>query len=224
MENSNLQENVTLNFLVHPDAKEVFAQIDYALKNGKHIQMHYKQQAMFQFIDYNYQSLKMYYEDFFELYLSYEGQGIEKYYFIDFRRDNNGNFNRGQIPDKNRYYLDDGCIIIGFLLIRMYVIELNTELKYSLTGFKRQIIQEYEEYKPNLLRLFAGTNGMDETDYDLKSIESIIDRALREFDKLAWIDFDKDGDSFEILPSCKRLLSIYEEQIRNIDSLIKQNN
>ncbi len=224
MEDNYLQESLAYNFLSQPDAKDVFAQIDYALKNGKHIQKHYKQNAMFQFINNNYTSLRKYYEDYFELFLNYEGQGIEKYYFIDFRKDNNENFNRGQIPDKNRYYLDEASIIIGFLLIRMYILEPSTEFKHSSSGLKRQILQEYEEYKPNLLRLFAGTNGLDETDYDLKSIESQIDRALKEFDKLGWIDFDKNEEVFEILPSSKRLLSIYEEQIRNIDILIKQNN
>ena len=223
MENNNLQEILKYEFLGHPDAKDVFAQLDYALKNNKHIQKHNKQNVMFQFIENNYPSLKKYYEDFFELFLSFEGQDTEKYYFIDFRKDSNGNFNRGQIPEKNRYYLDDAYIIIGFILLRMYVLEPSTEFKHSSTEFKRQILQEYEEYKPNLLRLFAGTDGTDETDYDLRSIESQIDRALKEFDKLGWIDFDKDEEVFEILPSCKRLLSIYEEQIRNIDILIRQN-
>ncbi|PKP22887.1 MAG: hypothetical protein CVU05_02010 [Bacteroidetes bacterium HGW-Bacteroidetes-21] len=223
MANDNLQENLNYSFLLHPDAKDLFAELDYALKNGQHIQKQTKPDGIFNFIRHEFNSFKEYYKEYFELYLSTEGLDDEQYYFIDFRRDPNGNFSRGKIPLGNREYLKDSYIIIGFLLIRIYILELNPEIKHSITGFKNRILHDYEEYKTSLLRLFAKSNDINNTDYEEDSIDNPIENALKKFNELGWILLDKNSDIFEILPSCKRLLKIYEENIRDIDNIIKQN-
>jgi hypothetical protein len=223
MENNNLQENINYSFLIHSDAKELFAELDYALKNGQHIQKQTKPEGLFNFIRHEFNSLKEYYKEYFELYLNTEGADDEQYYFIDFRRDANGNYSRGKIPIGNREYLKDSYVIIGFLLIRIYILELNPEIKHSITGFKNKILHDYGEYKTNLMRLFAKNNDINSTDFEEDSIDNPIENALKKFSELGWVLVDKNNDEIEILPSCKRLLNLHEENIRNIDYLIKQN-
>lgn len=213
MENSYLPEDVEYGFLTTPEAKGLFADVDYALKGGKHIQKCPLQRREFAFVRKFYDQLKLYYESLFDIHLSREGEGDLEYFFIDFFMDGNGYYQRGNIPIENREYLAETHIIIAFLLIRMYLLEPRAELQISIREFKSQILLEYEEYKPHLLRLFAKSEDIGETDYELKSIEDEIDKALKKFNELCWIIIDKSTDTFEIMPSLNRLLNIFEKYI-----------
>jgi hypothetical protein len=75
----------------------------------------------------------------------------------------------------------------------------------------------------NLLRLFAKNNEDVSIDADEKVIQQIIRSAISDFNDIGWVSFDKDTQIFEVMPSCKRLLTIYEETIMNIDEIIKDN-
>jgi hypothetical protein len=210
-------------FLEHPDAKEFFALLDYALKNGVYVQQQSKPEGIFGFIRYNYPSLRQYYADFFDLYLSTEGQDNEQYYFIDFRKDENGRFSRGNIPEINRKRLKDAHLIVGFLLVRICIIDPTSEYRQTIDAFVKRIFEDYDEYKVNLLRLFAKNNEDISIDADEKAIQQVIQNALSDFNDIGWVNFDKDSQAFEVMPSCKRLLTMYEEIIMNIDNIIKNN-
>jgi chromosome condensin MukBEF MukE localization factor len=215
MENSYIQENVGYEFLTAQDAKSIFANTDYALKSGQHIQKCPLQNKMFVFVRQYYDQLKAYYDDLFDIHLNREGEGDSEYFFIDFFRDGNGYCQRGNIPMENREYLAENHIIIAFLLIRMYLLEPRAEIHIPIQDFKVQVLQEYDEYKPHLLRLFAKSEDVEETDYELKAIEDEIDRALKKFNDLCWIMIDKSTQTFEIMPSLNRLLSMFENYIIN---------
>ena len=123
----------------------------------------------------------------FDIHLNREGEGDLEYFFIDFFKDGNGYYQRGNIPVENREYLAESHLIIAFLLIRMYVLEPRAESRILIQDFKVQVLSEYEEYKPHLLRLFAKSEDTEETDYELKSIEDEMDKALKKFNDLCWI-------------------------------------
>ena len=58
------------SFLYNKRAKSIFAKIDYTLRNGIHIQREYpKNVNLYRFLSDtdNYESLKNYYEDFYNL-------------------------------------------------------------------------------------------------------------------------------------------------------------
>ena len=148
-------------------------------------------------------------------HLNREGEGDLEYFFIDFFKDGNGYYQRGNIPVENREYLAESHLIIAFLLIRMYVLEPRVEKRILIQDFKIQVLSEYEEYKPHLLRLFAKSEDTKETDYELKSIEDEIEKALKKFNELCWIMIDKNTETFEIMPSLNRLLNIFENYIIN---------
>lgn len=223
MEDNDIQKKVKYEFLEHPDAKEFFAPLDYALKNGVHIQRQSKPKGMFGFTRYNYLSLRQFYTDFFELYLSDEGQDNEQYFFIDFRKDENGRISRGNIPEFNRRRLKDAHLIVGFLLVRICIIDPTSEYQQSIDAFVKRIFEDYDEYKGNLLRLFAKNNEDISIDADEKAIQQVIRNALSEFNDIGWVTLDKETQMFEVMPSCKRLLTLYEEIIMNIDEIIKEN-
>lgn len=223
MENNDIQTKLAYKFLEHPDAKEFFATLDYALKNGVFIQQESKPKGIFSFTRYNYASLRQYYIEFFDLYLSTEGQDNEQYFFIDFRKDENGRVSRGNIPEINRKRLKDAHLIVGFLLVRICIIDPTSEYQQSMETFVKRIFEDYDEYKMNLLRLFAKNNEDISIDADEKIIQQIIRNALSDFNDIGWVKLDKDSQVFEVMPSCKRLFTLYEEIIMNIDNIIKDN-
>lgn len=215
MENYHLQENVDYTFLTTQEAISMFADVDYALKSGRHIQKCPSQGKLFAFIKRYYDQLKSYYDNLFGIHLNSEGEGELEYFFIDFFKDRNGYYQRGNIPVENREYLAESHLIIAFLLIRMYVLEPRVEKRILIQDFKIQVLSEYEEYKPHLLRLFAKSEDTKETDYELKSIEDEIEKALKKFNELCWIMIDKNTETFEVMPSLNRLLNIFENYIIN---------
>lgn len=215
MENYHLQENVDYTFLTTQEAISIFADVDYALKSGRHIQKCPSQGKLFAFIKRYYDQLKSYYDNLFGIHLNSEGEGELEYFFIDFFKDRNGYYQRGNIPVENREYLAESHLIIAFLLIRMYVLEPRVEKRILIQDFKIQVLSEYEEYKPHLLRLFAKSEDTKETDYELKSIEDEIEKALKKFNELCCIMIDKNTETFEIMPSLNRLLNIFENYIIN---------
>lgn len=215
MENYHLQENVDYTFLTTQEAISIFADVDYALKSGRHIQKCPSQGKLFAFIKRYYDQLKSYYDNLFGIHLNSEGEGELEYFFIDFFKDRNGYYQRGNIPVENREYLAESHLIIAFLLIRMYVLEPRVEKRILIQDFKIQVLSKYEEYKPHLLRLFAKSEDTKETDYELKSIEDEIEKALKKFNELCWIMIDKNTETFEVMPSLNRLLNIFENYIIN---------
>ncbi len=222
MENDNLQTKLIYEFLEHPNAKDFFAPLDYALKNGVYIQQQSKPKGIFGFVRYNYPSLCQYYTDFFDVYLSTEGQDSEQYYFFDFRKDESGRFSRGNIPEINRKRLKDAHLIVGFLLVRICIIDPTSEYQQTIDAFTKRILEDYDEYKANLLKLFAKNNEDVSIDADEKAIQQIVKSALNDFNDIGWVNLDKESQTFEVMPSCKRLLSLYEETIMNIDEIIKK--
>lgn len=219
MENRDFQEILSYDFLLTEEAEQVFAKLDYALRNSKHIQDCPEQARMFDFLRKNYDTLFRYYRQLFEVYLSHEGEDKQEYYFIDFFKDRNGNYSRGNIPQENREYLNDAYAIIALLLVRIYVIEPRAEFRITVSDFKELLLREYEEYKPHLLRLFSRSDEGFETDFELKPIEDSVDKALKKFDELAWVKLDREEQFFEIRPSIHRILSLYGKYIIDIDQL-----
>ncbi len=213
---------IKYEFLTYPDTKEYFGLLDYALKNGTHIQRQSRPKGVFHYLRKAYPGLVEYYKDFFDLTLTVAGQGEEQFYFIEFEKDPNGRYFRGNVPLNNRCYLKDAYLIVGLLLVQFYGLELTTEYKYSVEGFIRLIHEEYEEYQPQLLRLFAKNDNEYVTDADQNAVANVIRKAMEEFDQLGWEELNRETQEFEILPSCKRLLLLYEDVIVRIDELIKK--
>lgn len=202
-------------FLKTKEARTHFAEADYHLKNGTHIQREYpKPEGLYRFVDTFSVELKQYYEDLFQVVLNYHGDDWNRYYFIDF---NEGT--RGNISTDNREYFPVQHTIIGLLFINIYKIDAHIEIN-TVTDFKKVLRQDYEEYKQDLYRLLADVTGEKDSDYTDRKIDIAIDNAFKSFSKLGWIYFIQQ-DEFKVMPSFDRLRKIYENQIQNIEDILK---
>ncbi len=208
MGNFDQKEGVSgYSFLQAPDAQEAVAPIDYAFRNGEHIQLHGKQEFMFRFIESNYESIKTYYRDFYGASVESDGESINKYFYIEILPES-----RGQIPYFNRYPLPNEYVIIGFLLYKIVFIDGFIELD-SISAFQRIVRQDYEELKPGLYRILARVKKPTPTELDDEKVDTIIEKALKEFNKIGWVDLE--DDRFEILPSFQRLVKLYGDYIND---------
>ena len=208
MGNHYPEEAITPNsFLADAEATELFGKIDYALKNGKHIQRWQEQENLYLFIERNYVSLRQYYRDFFGVLLEVAGESIQKYFFLEFIPES-----RGNIPIDNRYFLPNEYVIVGFMLYKIVYIDNYIELN-TLSTLQKMIRQDYEDIKPGIYRALAKAKKIHTTQMDDEKANDMTEKALREFARIGWIHLD--GDVFDILPSFQRLPKIYGDYIND---------
>ncbi|WP_340203562.1 condensin complex protein MksE [Ascidiimonas sp. W6] len=220
MANDNTEKIIPYGFLSNKKAKSVFAKLDYTLRSGIHIQRQYPLNVnLYRFLNEseNYESLKEYYKDFFNLNLIKEGTDFNNYYYLNFNE--NG---RGNVPSDNRDYLRSEYIIIGMLFLKMYKLDGNIELD-SVSEFTTLLHEEYEEQK-NALRKLINDNSSDKsTDLSDQRFEVVISKSFEKFGDLGWLMWESENekDKFKVMPSFERLRIIYQPQIETIDDLIK---
>ncbi|WP_428231868.1 condensin complex protein MksE [Flavobacterium sp.] len=213
MENESNKISLS-SFLYSDNSEELFASIDYLLKDGMHIQKQGKQINQFNFISQNQESLKMYYNTFFKVDLVEAGQDNAIYYYLDFI-----NNNRGHISEKHRHMLKSEYVIIGFLIYKIVFIDREIDLE-SVQKLKEKIRIESEDYKQGIYALIAKSKNTTPGNYNDDLIDRTIQSALEEFKKIGWINLEK--DEFHILPAFDRLLKVYEDYIINIDETLNE--
>ncbi len=199
-----------LHFLKNNDAIANFGKLDYLLKDGMHIQNYDGYTNEFLFLIKYYPDLKKYYETYFGISLFERGEGIKRYYFIDFNSSS-----RGNIPDSSRAFMKNKYIIIGLILHKVKEIDRYVELD-SIEAFKNIVKNDYENYKPGLIKLIAKSDNTSiKSSDDEDRISNTIDNAFKRFKSIGWVFF-KD-DYFELRPSFNRLIVLYEDVINTID-------
>lgn len=213
MENVDNKASLS-NFLYAENAKEIFAEIDYLLKDGMHFQKQGNQIGYFNFIDKNFDSLKLYYQVFFDVQLSEGGEPPNNYFFLDFY----GN-SRGNISPRHREILKSEYVIIGFIIYKIIYIDKEIDLD-SVQKLQEKIRIEYEDYKPGIYRLIAKSRNITPGNLNDNAIDNTIQSALEEFRKIGWIELSK--DEFGLLPAFDRLIKVYEEYILNIDETLNE--
>jgi len=212
---SDIQKKEDRDFLNDPDAEDIFAKLDYALKDGVHIQGLLTQSSLFRFINKHYGGLKLYYQKFYGVNLEKGGEDVTSYYYLDFSPQS-----RGNIHPNHRYFMQNEYVIIGFLLYKIIYIDMNIELN-SVKKLQKIIRQDYEDLKPGIYRTLAKVQRDRPNPMDDEKVDKIIIDALQEFNKIAWITLV--DDHFEVLSSFQRINRIYMDYINNLDSWLLQN-
>ena len=211
----NIGNEITVSdFLFDKNAKELFADVDYLLKDGMHFQKQGNQVKHFNFINNNFSSLRLYYRDFFNVELTDGGEIPRNYFYLDFY----GN-NRGNISPKHRYILNSEYVIIGFIMYKILFVDNEIDLD-SVQKLKEKIRIDYEDYKDGIYRLIAKSRNITPGNLNDDAIDSAVQSALEEFKKIGWVELDK--DEFNPLPAFDRLIKIYEEYILNIDETLSE--
>lgn len=202
------------DFLDCNQGKQLFAALDFALKDGVHIQEHGKQKDLFLYLRRFYSTLKQYYREFWGLELEEGGTDSEKYYYLRFYPDiKNG------IPQNHKHVMSKENIIIGLLLYKVYFIDCNIELN-SISKFQKIIRLDYPDLKPGIVRILAKAKKEKATKLNDDKIDASIKSAFDEFNKIKWISMEDDG-TFEILPSFHRVTREFASYINNIDEILK---
>ncbi|WP_316757737.1 condensin complex protein MksE [Pedobacter aquatilis] len=213
MGNDNYKTTIS-DFLFADHARELFAEIDYFLKDGVHFQRQSNQIGQFNFIDKNFDSLRLYYREFFDVELSEAGEKANTYFYLDFH----GN-NRGNISARHRDILKSEYVIIGFIIYKIVYIDKEIDLD-SVQKLKEKIRIEYEDYKPGIYRLIAKSRNTTPGNLNDNAIDTTIQSALEEFKKIGWIELNR--DEFGLLPAFDRLIKVYEEYILTIDETLNE--
>lgn len=210
MENEN-NKAIINNFLSHRKTEDLFAELDYQLKDGVHFQQVGKQNDYYDYIVDNEDSLKLYYK-IFNVDLTFGGEEPYKYYFLDFI-----GISRGSIS--NRHILKNEYVIIGFIIYEIFFINREVDLN-SVQRLKEKIRIDYEDIKPGLYRLIAKSKNTNPGNLNDKTIDLTISAALSEFKKIGWIALN--NGEFELLPAFDRLIKVYEKDILNIDEILNE--
>jgi len=166
------------------------------------------------YLKLNYKALKHYYQELFGVSLERKGIENQQYYYLDYHSKE-----QAQIDESHKYQLKNEDIIIGCVMYKIIYLDGNVELN-SISDLKKKVSLDYEEYEEGLIRLIAKSKEGEKLGEDDGNIDEAIDRALRDFKRLGWVDYEK--DHFELLPAFERILLIYEDVIKDIDNLIKK--
>jgi len=208
-----LSKITALAFFDDVDAEDIFAKLDFQLKDGMHFQEKEHQYAQFYFLKKHAGSLQAYYQKYHKVNLSYGGEGADRYYFLDF---NPGE--RGSIDGDHRYFLRPEYVIIGFMIHKIIYIDRNFELT-SVAKLQSVILSDYEELIEDVYRLLAKLRRTNPTTMNNDRVRDIVLEALKEFKKLGWIILDE--DFFDLMPSFARLNKVYGDYINNLPELMK---
>lgn len=193
---------------------ELFAETDFLLRSGVHIQDHKSQSRYFRFIESNFSDLKKYYESLFNIDVVPQETVAGKYYFLDYLDEQ-----KSKLLSKTKKNIDPKVTLFAIFLYTIY----KTELKFSSRLTKQDIldvINSSNNYKPHIHRILLGSE-QAETEITDTTISKWISTSLNEIEKLAWVYFPNNGDedSFEIMPAFERIAKIYVDTINNIDSI-----
>lgn len=210
-------ENESSNypFLNSDLAKKYFADSDFALKQGRHIQDFGNDHKYFVFIDEYYdKGLQTYYETFFQVKLRREEADRERYYFLDFPEDTRGKLGK----DNRSKELEDDRLIFGILLLNIYK-EKFFEKKEVRWQELAQIFKE-GEHKELWQRLLYGKVKPNYSPGEETEMKNKVLKILKSFDDLGWIYFiNQDELHFEILTSIDRIAKLYGDIINNVENL-----
>ncbi|MEI6866376.1 hypothetical protein [Flavicella sp.] len=213
MENESIKEGIT-SFLNHSDTPQLFAILDYKLKDGVHIQREGKQVELYNYLNANEISLVNYYRDLFNVELTFAGTEPNTYYFLDFI-----GANRGRIDTNHRHHMKSEFVIIGFIIYKIFYIDKQVDVS-SVQDLQKKIRLDYEDLKPGIYRLIAKSRNTNPGNLNDEAIDSAIQSALTEFKKIGWVKLQ--GDEFDLLPAFDRLILIYEDLITNIDETLSE--
>lgn len=201
-------------YLELKESAELFAETDFLLRSGVHIQDHKTQSRYFRFIESNFSDLKKYYESLFNIDIVPQETVAGKYYFLDYLDEQ-----KSKTLSKTKKNLDQKVTLFAIFLYTIY----KTELKFSSRLTKQdilEVINSSNNYKPHIHRILF-LSEQAETEITDTTILKWISTSLNEMEKLAWVYFpnNSDDDSFEIMPAFERIAKIYGDTINNIDSI-----
>jgi chromosome condensin MukBEF MukE localization factor len=212
---ANYEYNFTYEFLSTERARKHFADTDFALRSGKHIQNFGNDFKLWDFVnDYYDKGLSKYYMELLGMVLKKEFNEREAYFFLDFPEEGS----KGKFGYDRTYALDDRLVIFAILLLNLYKEKFfeNKEVKWDELLY----ITEEGENKDLWQKLLFGENKRNFTPTEKEEVRRKIERTLQICDRMGWIRWLSYEDlHFEIMPSIDRIAKLYQTEINNVELL-----
>lgn len=211
----NYEYNYNYEFLSTERARKHFADTDFALRSGKHIQNYGSDFKLWDFVnDYYEKGLAKYYMELLGMVLKKEFNEREAYFFLDFPEEGS----KGKFGYDRTYSLDDRLVIFAILLLNLYKEKFfeNKEVKWDELLY----ITEEGENKDLWQKLLFGENKRNFTPTEKDEVRRKIERTLQICERMGWIRWVSYEDlHFEIMPSIDRIAKLYQTEINNVELL-----
>jgi hypothetical protein len=204
-------EAYSLQFLSNEASGKFFADTDFALRAGKHIQHFGSDAKLWDYITDHYDLLFMYYEHLFGVFLRKETNDRDVYFYLEFPEDGSGKF----VGDRHRL-MDDRHLIIGIMLLNIYKERFfeSKEVKWQQI---EQVIDESEQ-KELWQKILYGEVKRNYTPNEKDEMKRRFERSLFLFERLGWIHWvDHEALTFMIMPSIDRIAKLYANEIANVE-------
>ena len=211
MESTTLSPDVLAAFLTNPETQQLLAPVDFALRNGQHVQAeHPQQREWFAFITRHATVLNGYYLICFNLQLEERRDGMRRYFYL-WQRPGTDSL----IPDAYREPLEPAMVIVGMLLCKVSLMDVQRDEFASIEELLSFLHEEYEEYRDGLFLQLAHLSQEETMQRDEAKVVSLIKRSLKEFERLGWV-YRTPDKGWRILPALNRIRELYEEEINSI--------
>lgn len=214
-EHSNSAEYAyNYEFLNSERARKFFADTDFALRSGKHIQNFGNDFRMYDFLDEFYEKgLSKYYNELLGMILKKDYNDREAYFYLDFPEGHKGKFGYDRT-----YALDDRLVIFSILLLNLYK-EKFFDSK-EVTWEELMYITEESENKDMWQKLLFGEAKRNFTPAEKDEVRRKIERTLQICERMGWIRWlSYENLHFEIMPSIDRIAKMYQTEVANVDLL-----
>lgn len=204
-------QNPTLGFLESESAARYFADLDFALKQGRHIQNAGVTAKLWDYVNDHYEILYRYYEYLFGVFLRKESNERDTYFYLDLPEYGSGKFNNERHKD-----LDAKHVILSILLLNIYK-ERYFEKKEIKWPDLEQYIDEGES-KELWQKLLYGEVKRNYTPNEKEEMRHKLERIVYDLEKLGWVEWqDRENFVFEIMPSIDRIARLYSDEITNVE-------
>jgi hypothetical protein len=186
-----------------------FAETDFLLRSGVHIQNHKSQRKIYEFIEDNIGPLKYFYERLYKAKLHGQPTADNMYFYLDATESLN--------KILNKIKLDQETTLFAIFLFWLHKVEK----RFSFYLTKQELIEVLNtnhKIKPHIHKLYFASEKEDTLSVQ-KTLEGLVNRSLIKLEKLGWVYFPEDNEKFEILPAFERIATIYSEVIYDIDNI-----
>lgn len=187
-----------------------FANTDFQLRSGMHIQDYKSQSRNFHFIEDNFPQLYYFYEKMYQAKLSFYQSINGKFYFLDYFEEVKSKLSKESLKPKHTLFA-----IFLYMLHRV-------EKRFSTTLSKQELVEvlnTHHKIKPHIHRLFLGSE-QEDTSPTQNTLYRWVSESLRELEKLGWVQIlEEDSEQFELLPAFERIALVYADAINNIEEI-----
>jgi chromosome condensin MukBEF MukE localization factor len=217
MENNSAEQS-KYDFLADNQVQRYFSELNIELLKGVHIRL--ATPYLFHLLDEFYNEFEGFYKDLYGLRLEKRTHDNCTYFYLAVPEGSKGRLSYPGLYKE----LEDRQVIIGFVLCALYVSKyFYADKKFHWDDIRYEI--EHGENKDAYLRLFFKDARAERTEEEWDKVKEKFEPVINFFGRIGLIEKDVESDElqFTILPTIYRFIEMYNDEIQNIEELLKEN-